>query len=171
MSRIAYSQRDVRMRQARRRYVPVASILIAILLSSLPIVVSTPLIPDIAFLMLVAWRLLRPEIWNAYAALPLGLIDDLAGGQPIGQSMALWTITFLTLDIVDSRLHWRDYWMEWFLAALAIFGYIFGGWVIARAMGSGAAFTVLLPQLAFSVFFYPLVARFVLALDRWRLAR
>jgi hypothetical protein len=38
-------------------------------------------------------------------------------------------------------------------------------------MGSQAAFAVMLPQLGLSVFAYPLVARLVVALDRWRLAR
>jgi rod shape-determining protein MreD len=42
---------------------------------------------------------------------------------------------------------------------------------VARQMGAASPFAVLLPQLALSVFAYPLVARLVVALDRWRLAR
>jgi hypothetical protein len=38
-------------------------------------------------------------------------------------------------------------------------------------MGAAAPFSVLLPQLGLSVFAYPLVARLVVALDRWRLQR
>ena len=66
--------------------------LIASLLQALPLVVTTPLVPDFAFLTLLSWRLLRPEMWPAFHALPLGLFDDLVAGHPLGQSMALWTM-------------------------------------------------------------------------------
>lgn len=171
MNRIAGSPRDVRLRNVRRQYVPILSTIAACLLDLLPIVMSSPLIPDLAFLVLVAWRLLRPEMWTATAALPLGLFNDLVAGHPLGQSMALWTIVFLAFDLADARALFRDYWMDWFFAALAILFYVAGGWLIARAMGSFIAFDVLLPQLALSILGYPLVARVVLALDRWRLAR
>jgi hypothetical protein len=38
-------------------------------------------------------------------------------------------------------------------------------------IGSRTEFVVMLPQFALSIFAYPLVARLVVALDRWRLAR
>ena len=171
MKRIASSRRDVALAQARHRCVPVISTVLAILIAAMPIVVSSPIIPDFAFLFLISWRLLRPEMWSAHIALPLGFLNDLVDGHPIGQSMALWTFTFLAFDILDSRIHWRDYWMDWLFAALAITAYVFGGWLIARMMGDAATIGVILPQLALSIFFYPVVARIVLALDRWRLAR
>ena len=171
MSRIAFNQAAVRRRHLRREYVPVISTIVACMLSLLPIIVSSPLIPDIGFLVLLAWRLLRPEMWGPAIALPLGLFADLVGGHPIGQSMALWTIVFLVLDIVDSRVLFRDYWMDWFFAALAILFVVAGEWYIARLMGSVADFAILLPQLGAAVLAYPIVSRLVLALDRWRLAR
>ncbi|MFN3388685.1 MAG: rod shape-determining protein MreD [Allosphingosinicella sp.] len=171
MSRIAGSSRDVAMVQWRRQAVPVATTLAASLLDLLPIVATAPLIPDFAFLVLIAWRLLRPEMWLAHVALPLGLFNDLVAGHPIGQSMALWTITFLIFDLIDSRVGWRDYWMDWLFASAAIAFNSFGGWYIARAMGSATPYMVMVPQLLLSIIAYPLVARIVLALDRWRLAR
>jgi rod shape-determining protein MreD len=169
--RIAGSGRDVAIWGLRRQWVPVLSTLAASLLDTLPVVVTTPLVPDFAFLMLLAWRLLRPEMWPAYFALPLGLFNDLVAGHPLGQSMALWTIVFLACELLDSRSGWRDYWIDWLFASLAILFYTFGGWRIARAMGSQMEFEVLLPQLLLSIFSYPLVARLAVALDRWRLAR
>lgn len=171
MSRIAGSSRDVALLGLRRQWVPILTTLAASLLALLPYVASWPIVPDFAFLLLLAWRLLRPEMWQAHIALPLGLFNDLAAGLPIGQSMALWTLTFLLLDIVDSRVGWRDYWLDWLLAASAILFYTAGGWYVARQMGAQAPFAVLLPQLAASVFAYPLVARLAVALDRWRLSR
>lgn len=171
MSRIALTQGDVRRSAMRRKYVPIASTIIACALVLLPIIVSSPLIPDLAFLVLIAWRLLRPEMWSATTALPLGLFNDLVAGHPLGQSMALWTITFLAFDILDSRLLFRDYWMDWFFASLAILGYVFAGWWIGRLMGSGADFMVMFPHLIASILTFPIVARLVLGLDRWRLSR
>ena len=172
MSRIAGSSSEVAIRDVRRRFVPVATTLAASLLALLPIVtLTTPLVPEIALLVVVAWRLLRPEIWQAHAALGLGLFNDLVAGHPIGQSMATWTIIFLACDYIDSRLGFRDYWMDWLIAAAAIIFYTGAGWYIASLMGSNMRFSLLLPQIGVSILAYPLAARLVLALDRWRLAR
>lgn len=171
MSRIALTSADVRRKHFRREYVPIISTVIACLLTLLPIVVSSPIIPDFAFLVLIAWRLLRPEMWSPLVPLPLGLLNDLITGNPLGQSMALWTTTFIIFDIVDTRVLFRDYWMDWFFASLAIIGYVFAGWYIGRLMGNTASFLVMLPQLGASILAYPIVARVVLALDRWRLQR
>ena len=170
MNRIAGSSADVRMRHARRRFVPLLTTLGACLLDALPIVMSTPLVPDFGFLVLIAWRLLRPELWTATVALPLGFFNDLVAGLPIGQSMALWTLTFLIFDVIDSRVLFRDFWMDWLIAVLAIFLYIGGSWFIGRAMGNVMHFSVLLPQIALSILAYPAVSRLVLTLDRWRLS-
>ena len=171
MARIALTQGDVRRRDLRRRYVPIASTILACLVNVLPIIVSTPIIPDFAFLVLLAWRLLRPEMWSVTTAIPLGLLNDLLAGHPLGQSAALWTSIFLIMDLVDSRVAWRDYWMDWMFAAVFILGYTFGDWAIGRWMGSTAEFGILWPQIGASILLYPVVARIVLVLDRWRLAR
>ena len=171
MSRIASNRGDVRRFQFRRQHAPLLSVIFACLLNLLPIVVSSPVVPDFAFLMLLAWRLLRPELWAATTALPLGLFNDLVAGHPIGQSMALWTVTFLIFDIMDSRLVWRDYLMDWLAASMAIIFYTFADWYVGRLMESRTEFVVMLPQLGLSILVYPVVARIVLALDRWRLVR
>ena len=121
--------------------------------------------------MLLAWRLLRPEMWPAHIALaarPVQRSRRRPPGRPVD---GLWTLTFLALDYVDSRVGWRDYWMDWLFAAAAILFYAAGSWYVARLMGSETRFAVMLPQLGLSIFAYPLVARLVLALDRWRLSR
>lgn len=171
MSRIAASPTDLRMRALRRQWIPITSTLAASLLALLPIVMSSPIIPDFALLVLIAWRLLRPEMWSALMVLPLGLANDLIAGHPIGQSMALWTILFLIYDVMDIRLVWRDYWMDWFVAAISIIFYTYGVWYVGHLMGNAINFEVMLPQIGLSIFCYPLVARLVLTLDRWRLAR
>lgn len=171
MSRIAETRAGGPEMLSARIVVPIASTVAATLVGLLPIVASAPLIPDFGFLFLIAWRVLRPEIWTARIALALGLVDDLLSGNPLGQSMALWTMTMLALDLSETVVVWRDYWMDWALAAVAILFYTAGGWFVAGLLGSRIPFTVMLPQIALSVLVFPLVARIVLALDRWRLAR
>ena len=171
MARIAGSAAEVAAREFRRRFVPLISTIVAILLAVLPIVAQSPLLPDFGFLMLVTWRLLRPEIWTPRTALVLGLLSDLVGGHPLGQGMLLWTGSFLVLDLIDSRLGFRDYWMDWLIAAGILAFEICGGWYIALLMGADVRFPVMLPQIGLSILAYPVAARLVLGLDRWRLMR
>ena len=171
MTRIASSAADVTIQRARRQYLPIVTTVAACLLALLPIVVATPIIPDIGLLVLIAWRLLRPELWTVTTILPLGMFNDLIAGHPLGQSMALWTILVLAYEIMDARLVWRDYWMDWFIASLSVIFYTFGAWYIGQLMGNTIHFTVMLPQVGLSILAFPFVARLVLALDRWRLAR
>ena len=171
MSFIAGSHSDLAWREFRRRWVPMLTSIAAIGLALLPLVANWPLIPDLGFVMLLTWRLLRPEIWKPYHALGLGLLSDLVSGNPLGQAMLLWTATFLALEIIDSRLGFRDYLMDWLIAAVAIILQSSGAWYIALLMGAEIRFAVLGPQLALGIIAYPVIARFVLALDRWRLAR
>jgi rod shape-determining protein MreD len=169
VSRIAGSRAEVARRELRRRFVPTGSTMAASLLALLPFVPRAPLVPEIALLVVIAWRLLRPEIWPAYMALGLGLFNDLVAGHPIGQSMALWALIFLACDYVDSRLGFRDYWMDWLIAAAALLFHAAAAWEISALMGSRIEFTVLLPQTVAGILAYPFVARLVLGLDRWRL--
>jgi rod shape-determining protein MreD len=171
MSRIAGSETEVAIRDLRFRYVPFLSTLAAIALSLLPIVAASPFVPNLGFLILITWRVLRPEIWSAQVALGLGLAADLISGAPLGQSMLLWTAAFLALDYVDSLLGVRDYWLDWVMAAAAILCHSVGVWYIALLMGSYVSFWVMVPQLLIAILAYPVAARLVLRLDRWRLAR
>jgi rod shape-determining protein MreD len=171
MNRIAGSDAEVTVFDLRRRYVPILSTIAAILLALLPIVSTSPILPDFGFLLLITWRLLRPEIWTARMALGLGLIADLVVGHPLGQSMLLWTSLFLIFDFIDTRLGFRDYMMDWLIAAGAILFHTVGAWYIALIMGSDIAFTVMVPQIVLTILAYPLAARVVLTLDRWRLMR
>ncbi len=171
MSRIAGSSTEVAIRDFRFRFVPLLSTFAAICLALIPVVMETPLLPDFGFLVLITWRLLRPEIWPARLALGLGLVNDLVAGHPLGQSMLLWTAAFLVFDVIDTRLGFRDYLMDWLIAAGALFLYALGAWYIALLMGSDVRFMVMLPQIGLSILAYPIAARLVLALDRWRLSR
>ena len=100
-------------------FVPAASVIAASMLSALPIVSTSGWYPDFGFLVLIGWRLLRSDPWPAWWAAPLGFVNDLIIGAPIGMSVVLWSATMLLLDLIDRRTMWRDYWIEWALGGAA----------------------------------------------------
>jgi rod shape-determining protein MreD len=172
MSRIVGSETEVAIRDLRRRYVPLISTMTAILLGAiLPVVAESPWVPNLGFLVLLTWRLMRPEIWQIWAAAAFGVAADLISGAPLGQSTLIWTAIFLGLDSLDAWMGVRDYWLDWAAAAAAILFHSVGVWYIALLMRSDVSFWVMVPQLVMSVLGYPIVARIILSLDRWRLSR
>jgi rod shape-determining protein MreD len=156
---------------ARLWTVPIVSTLVASALDALPLVVSAPTLPPFGLLMALAWRLLRPEMWPAWIALPLGLADDLLTGAPLGSAGALWTFAFLGIDIADSRPMWRDHWLDWWIASIAILFCGFGGWAVDRFTAGGGQLLPLLPQLVLSILCFSPAAWVCARLDRWRLRR
>ncbi len=151
--------------------VPAASVVGASLLAALPIVSTSGWYPDFGFLVFISWRLLRSDPWPAWWAAPLGLVNDLFTGQPIGFSIALWSATMLALDLIDRRTMWRDYWMEWVLAAVLIAINEWLEWQVAGLMGAAVPFSRVAPPLVISIFLFPIVAWFIARLDHWRLGR
>lgn len=154
----------------RARLVPVASTLAGSATALLPIVVLSPAWPPFGLLMLLAWRLLRPELWPAWVGLPLGLADDLLTGQTLGTGMVIWTACLLAIDWVEVRLLWRDYWQEWLLATALILLAILAAWGIANWTGGAAPVRLVTPQIVASILLFPLIGRLCALLDRWRLA-
>ena len=152
-------------------YIPAGSVVAASLLAALPIVSLSGWFPDFGFLALLAWRLLRSDPWPAWWAAPLGLVNDLFTGQPIGFSIALWSATMLALDLIDRRTMWRDYWIEWGLAALFLFTHEWLEWQIAAATGAAVPFGRVVAPALVAIFTFPLVAWIVSRLDQWRLGR
>ena len=153
------------------RFVPAVSVLIASLLTALPIVSTSGWFPDFGFLVLIAWRLMRSDAWPAWWAAPLGLFNDLVTGHPVGFSIALWTAAMLLLDLADRRTMWRGYWLEWIFAALMLLANEAAEWRVAQVMGASLPFKSIVPPLLISILSFPIVAWLVSRLDRWRLGR
>jgi rod shape-determining protein MreD len=157
--------------RAGAAYLPAASVVAASLLAALPIVSTSGWYPDFGFLALLSWRLLRADPWPAWGAAPMGLVNDLFTGLPVGFSISLWSATMLALDLIDRRTIWRDYWIEWMLAAvlLAINEWLL--WRISALSGADVSFSAMVPQLIISVCVFPLAAWLVSRIDAWRLGR
>src|SRR3954470_3778671 len=150
---------------------PAASVVVASLLAALPIVSTSGWYPDFGYVVLIAWRLLRAAPWPAWWAAPLGLVNDLFTGYPIGFSIALWSATMLALDLIDRRTMWRDYWIEWVLAAVLITIDEALQWGVAGPVGGAPPFAAMVPPLVISICVFPLVAWIVSRVDSRRLGR
>lgn len=151
--------------------VPIVSTLAGSAMSLLPTVATSPWLPPFGLLMFFAWRLLRPEMWAAWIALPLGLADDLLTGHFLGTSMALWTVALLLMDWVDNVAMWRDFWIEWLLASGGIIAIIVASWALSQPPDSHARLLIVVPQVIGAILLFPAILRLTAALDSWRLRR
>jgi rod shape-determining protein MreD len=151
--------------------IPAITVVIATLLSALPIISTSGWFPDFGYLVFISWRLLRADPWPAWWAAPLGFVNDLFTGSPIGFSIALWSATMLALDLIDRRTMWRDYWVEWVLATVLIAIDEWFQWRVAKVLDAAPPFAQMIPPLVFSVCLFPVFAWLVSRIDRWRLGR
>jgi rod shape-determining protein MreD len=147
--------------------IPVASVLVGSLFTTIPFIATFPVLPPFGLMALLGWRLLRPDALRVWAPIPFGFFDDLVSGQPIGSAVMLWSMAFLAIDMLDQRLVSRDFWQDWVLAAGAIAFSLIGGRLIATGLEAHVD-TLLLFQVIVAVLLYPFVARLVAWLDRKR---
>lgn len=155
----------------RAQIVPYASILIASILPALALAGTMPVAPPLGFLMLLAWRMVRPGLLPLWVGLPLGAFDDLFSGQPFGSAILLWSLTMLVLEFLEERFPWRGFWQDWFTASLAILLYLLAAMAASGTMPSIFHLVASGPQALLSILLYPIIALMVAALDKFRLSR
>lgn len=148
---------------------PWAMIMLASMASFSPIIASAPVLPPIAYMMLLAWRMLRPGMLPVWAGLPLGVFDDLYSGQPFGSGILLWSLTMLVMELIDEQFRWRGFFGDWAVAATLIVGYLLICATLASIATGYPLPVVILPQVLVSVMLYPVMTGVVALLDRARL--
>ena len=151
------------------RGVPWASVLLLSLVPFAPLFASAPIVPPLAFMALLAWRMLRPGMLPVWAGAPLGAFDDLYSGQPFGSAVLLWSLAMLAIELFDVRLRWRGFLQDWALAAALIAGYLVLATLISNLADGAAPLRTIVPQIALALIAHPLVTRLIAALDRLRL--
>jgi rod shape-determining protein MreD len=137
----------------------------------LPVIAAVPVIPPLGFLVMMAWRSLRPGLLPLWAGFPLGLFDDLFSGQPFGSGILLYSLSLIAYDLLELRFPWRGFWQNWLVASLFLTIFL-----LASALLAGADLGLLrigfsLPQILLSVMLFPVVVSLVSLLDRLRLLR
>lgn len=150
---------------------PWLSILLGSLTPMLPVIAPAPVLPPFAYLLLLAWRLMRPGLLPLWAGLPLGAFDDLYSGQPFGSGILLFSLTMIGIELLDIRFPWRSFWQDWIIATGLIAGYLLLALALSGVRIGELELTALVPQFLLSVLTFPVVARIVSLLDRLRLLR
>ncbi len=148
---------------------PWLSIILASMASFSPIIASAPVLPPIAYLMLLGWRMMRPGMLPVWAGLPLGFVDDLYSGQPFGSGILLWSLSMLAMEVIDERFLWRSFAQDWLAATLLTTTYLVACATIAGFVTDFPLPLVIVPQVVISVMFFPVVAGVIALLDRLRL--
>jgi rod shape-determining protein MreD len=150
---------------------PWASILLGSLAPWLPIIAPAPVLPPLGFLLMLSWRLLRPGLLPPWAGLPLGLFDDLYSGQPFGSGVLLFSIALIAIELIEIRFPWRNFWLDWLTASGIVVPYLVIAALLSGADATPVQLAVIAPQIALSLVLFPLIARMVAVLDRFRLMR
>ena len=150
---------------------PWASVMLGSLLPHLMIASAIAMVPPLGFMLLLAWRLVRPGLFPVWAGFPLGLFDDLFSGQPFGSAILLWSLTMLGIELLEFRFPWRGFLQDWLVAAFVITAYILLATLVSGGSITGHVLAGLGPQLVVSILTFPIVARLVAGLDRLRLVR
>lgn len=148
---------------------PWVSVMLASLAAFSPVIASAPVVPPLAFMVFLVWRMLRPNLLPLWAGLPLGAFDDLFSGQPFGSGIVLWSAAMLVMDTVDNRLLWRSFVQDWAVASLLVTAYLVLSSGIAGLAAAYPLPLVIGPQLLVTIPLYPLMTRLVALLDRIRL--
>ncbi|MEO9633902.1 MAG: rod shape-determining protein MreD [Parasphingorhabdus sp.] len=170
MARPRHSQIGRRPSQLRIKLVPPLTVIIGSMITALPIITDYPILPPMGLLAVLAWRLIRPGFWAVWAGFPLGLIDDIFSGQPLGSAAFLWSVIFILLEAIDRKAVRRDYWQDWLIASIATIIVLIGGMLVVDIQSNILRLDLLLPQILLSILIYPFVARFIGAIDNWRVA-
>lgn len=152
-------------------FVPYASIVIGSVAPTIIVTSTIGFVPPLGFLMLIGWRLMRPGLLPSWVGLPLGAIDDLVSGQPFGSAIMLWSLTMLAIEWFETRFPWRGFAQDWLAAMIASSIYIAFATAVSGASLSFPLLKAMLPQLLLSLLLYPIIARMVSLLDKFRLLR
>ncbi|WP_156472141.1 rod shape-determining protein MreD [Sphingorhabdus sp. M41] len=156
--------------QLRIKAIPPLTVVMGSMITALPIITDYPILPPMGLMVVLAWRLIRPGYWAVWAGFPLGLIDDIFSGQPLGSAAFLWSVIFILLEGVDRKAVRRDYWQDWLIASTAMIIVLIGGMLIVDFQSNLLRLDLLVPQILLSVLLYPFVARLIGAIDNWRVA-
>lgn len=141
------------------------SVVLGSLVTLLPFVATFPFLPPFGLLILLAWRLTQADAVKVWSVPLLGLTDDMLSGQPIGSAMLFWSLCFILIDVLDTRLVWRNFWQDWLIASGSIAFCLIATRLVAAPL-SAHVDTALLLQIIVCSALFPLASRLCLRLDR-----
>jgi len=146
--------------QGWRTAIPAVTVFLAVLLGGrLPVVSSTPILPDLGLPLLIAWRLYQPTLMPIWAALPLGLASDIMLVQPLGIDGTSWPLALTVMEILERRFIGRTFAIDWGVAALAVMIATLAEWRLTLLTGQTAMLVPLLPRAVLAILVVPIALR------------
>ncbi|MFZ1742170.1 MAG: rod shape-determining protein MreD [Pontixanthobacter sp.] len=150
---------------------PVVSIILGSIVPAFLLTSAIPFMPPLGFLMLLAWRIVRPGLLPVWVGLPLGMVDDLFSGQPFGSAILLWSLAMIAIELIDVRFPWRTFLQDWLAISAIIAAYLLIGALFSGAPIRATILFALIPQFLICVLIFPMISRMIARLDRLRLRR
>ena len=83
----------------------------------------------------------------------------------------LWSLALIAIEVIEARFPWRGFWQDWFTAGTIALAYWLALLLVSGAPVGWELLMVAWPQALLSILIYPITARMVASLDRFRLAR
>jgi rod shape-determining protein MreD len=77
----------------------------------------------------------------------------------------------IAIELIETRFPWRGFWQDWFTAGVMAAAYWLATLLVSGAAVTQAMLLATLPQALLAILLYPIMARMVASLDRFRLAR
>lgn len=149
-----------------RRFVPAATIILSLLLMTLPLPLAWGVMPQLALLFLIIWSSIQPRLIPAWAAFLLGLLADFLFGLPMGVWAVLFPAVAIVVRMAETRVEGHSLAIDWAFAALLLVAAQILAWQILGFVGLAPAFWPMLAQALLSILAYPLAASIAARIQR-----
>lgn len=149
-----------------RRFVPAGTILLSLLLMTLPLPLAWGVMPQLALLFLIIWASIQPRLIPAWAAFLLGLLADFLFGLPMGVWAVLFPAVVIAVRLAEARVEGHSLLVDWGFAAFLLVVMQLLAWQFLEFLGHSPAFWPMLAQAGMSILAYPLAASVAARIQR-----
>ena len=149
-----------------RRFVPAGTIILSLLLMTLPLPLAWGVMPQLALLFLIIWASLQPRLIPAWAAFLLGLLADFLFGLPMGVWAVLFPAVVVVVRLGEARVEGHSLAVDWAFAAVLLVAAQLLAWQLLVFLGRSPAFWPMLAQAGLSILAYPLAAHIAARIQR-----
>lgn len=153
-------------RALAERAVPAVVTLVLIALTTAPVFVSVPVVPDVALLGVLVWASFQPGLMPAWLAFGLGAVADLLTGTPLGVDATLLPAVVVVVRLVDARFAEHRYAFDWLFACAVIVVAAVVEWRLLAFAGVAGPLSPLLIRAATTILAYPAVVTLAARIQR-----
>lgn len=157
-SRLSAGDALTRWRRASTRSaLPALVTLGMIVLMTVPLFASSPVLPQLGLLAVFVWASFQPALMPPWLAFVLGLAADALLALPFGVNATLYALCALGVRIYASRFGLHRYGFDWLVFVAFMLIYLVLSWQFLRFTGHAGPFAPMLLQLVTTAIAYPAV--------------